>query len=331
MKKQLLFIIFFTGLFVAACTSKDQNDKVFGFWAEQMAKVTGRTPATATNNAPQPIDLAHMDPAMLAELTKNMSPEQKKAFEEMLKQMQDADAMPQGINPSSTTALAAAPDPNKVQAILFYHPTAPFYQQLKREKWDVQFHEKYGEKISLVSYDVSEDVNRDVLRETMRKHRMKTLTVPTLIIGNTVVGRYPFRDADKIAQKEISGKTSSGQKGNASRQSTKPFMQITMEADDAPVLEVSSKKFGKSIKAALEKTRQDNQNTLHDIEQIFDRNTYAEAFAIVSRNEDTLIRTANSSPDLKTYLATQKRILKEQEVQLNLLMQKNAGKVGRIR
>ena len=110
------------------------------------------------------------------------------------------------------------------------------------------------------------------------------------------------------------------------------FIEITME--DTRVNKYKSNaplKERQAMQRALERVKQSNQQALQDIGMMFDGDTQAQAFAIVSKSEKILIRTANTSNTYQNYLNAQRKILQEQDQQLNQLMRANAYKLRRIR
>lgn len=111
------------------------------------------------------------------------------------------------------------------------------------------------------------------------------------------------------------------------------FLEITLE-DSSRVNHLKSNaslKERQAMQRALENVKQSNQQALHDIGIMFDGDTQAQAFAIVSKSEKILQRTANTSMNYQNYLNAQHKILQEQEAQLNQLMRQNAYKLRRIR
>lgn len=110
------------------------------------------------------------------------------------------------------------------------------------------------------------------------------------------------------------------------------FIEITME--DARVKKTKSSaplKDRQAMQRAIERVKQSNQQTLTDIGTMFDGDTQAQAFAIVAKSEKILMRVANTSNTYQNYLNAQRKILQEQEAQLNQLMRQNAYKLRRIR
>lgn len=313
------------GLLLVGCTSKEQNEQIKNFWTEQVmnaAVKSGKMPNGLARLPRNPSETGELTPEMVAELTKDMSPEQKKAFEEMMQQMQQ---FPSQIEPNQPL-----PSNTKVvDVILFYHPDAPAYQQLLQDRWDTLLRQQYRNRINLKEYNVSDESNRDFLRQTMRQHHLKRLSVPTIIIGDAVIGPYPFHGVDQAIEKAATAPDLVAQPKTVKKSQPNQFMQITMEDDDQSIANKASPKENRAIQAALSKVRQENQSTLQDIEQFFDKNTYAEAFSLISKNEEELAHIAGVSPSYTVYLANQKRILTEQEARISLLLKQNANKVKR--
>ena len=87
----------------------------------------------------------------------------------------------------------------------------------------------------------------------------------------------------------------------------------------------------RAIQLALASVEKNNQATLADMGSFFGEDTKAQAYAIISRTERLLRKKASSSPDYKTYLATQKSLLQIQEKELNELMRQNAKNLRSVR
>lgn len=110
------------------------------------------------------------------------------------------------------------------------------------------------------------------------------------------------------------------------------FIEITVE--DTRVNKFKSNaplKDRQAMQRAIERVKQSNQQALQDIGAMFDGDTQAQAFAIVTKSEKILMRTANTSNTYQNYLNAQRKILQEQDAQLNQLMRQNAYKLRRIR
>lgn len=138
----------------------------------------------------------------------------------------------------------------------------------------------------------------------------------------------PTTDSQSLQAKAVN-KTTTARTPN--RRSQSQFMEITME-DSSRVNKFKSNapfKERQAMQRAIENVKQSNQQTLQDIGTMFDGDTQAQAFAIVSKSEKILLRAANVSMSYPTYLNAQRKILQEQEQQLNQLMQQNAYKLNR--
>lgn len=112
------------------------------------------------------------------------------------------------------------------------------------------------------------------------------------------------------------------------------FMEITLEDNTRRVNSLKSNaplKERQAMQRAIERVKQSNQQALQDIGLMFDGDTQAQAFAIVAKSEKILMRTANTSNTYQNYLNAQRKILQEQDAQLNQLMRQNAYKLRRVR
>lgn len=280
MKKFTLLIILST--LVGACTSKEQDEKIHAFWAEQMGGVVqsallrGKVSRSAQSFQPgntfsqeettrgfAPITQDNTDPANLAE------------FEQMAEQWQQAqqslptDSANTGVQPFDTTSSQTAQNPAT-------NPTA---------------------------------------QGQLTEAALKTQPVQV----STQTAAAPVKSSTTAA-----AATRAVRKPKESTQ----YMEITMEESftgQAPAADLEA------IERSFEKVQQDNSKALQDIGAIFGENTQSQAFAITSKTERALRRAAKTSSSLQEYLKTQRKLLKQQETDLNSLMQKNANNLRSIR
>ena len=121
-------------------------------------------------------------------------------------------------------------------------------------------------------------------------------------------------------------------KPTTARHSQTQFIETTLEDSRVNKLKSNaSLKDRQAMQRAIERVKQANQQALQDIGIMFDGDTQAQAFVIVSKSEKVLTRTANTSNNYQNYLNAQRKILQEQDQQLNQLMRQNAYKLRRIR
>ncbi|MBO5910936.1 MAG: hypothetical protein J6Q05_01900 [Elusimicrobiaceae bacterium] len=112
------------------------------------------------------------------------------------------------------------------------------------------------------------------------------------------------------------------------------FLEITMEDVTRNVNQFKNNaplKERQAMQRAIENVKQSNQQALRDIGTMFDGDTQAQAFSIISKSEKVLLRLANTSTSYENYLNAQRKILQEQDAQLNQLMRANAYKLRRVR
>lgn len=323
MKKTLLYIVAVT-FFIAGCTSKEQDEQINSFWQEQLAKVfSGR-------QAMRPPQDPHMTPENLL-LDKDGKPifppeanPQEQPAQPPAPQAPSVNAPEAAAQPGTT----AAPLPNRapIKAVLFIHSDSPVCKRLKAENWDKNFLEKYQGRVFLVEYDMKNPDSKAPLQEMMRKYKLSTITVPILFIGDQSVQGYPFNGIDQAVQKALTAPAQAQQRATKRKQQSNQYMEIIME--DAPKTPKkntrASARDSRAIQLALASVEKNNQATLADMGSFFGEDTKAQAYLIISRTERLLRNKAASSPDYKTYLATQKSLLQIQEKELNELMRQNA-------
>ena len=121
-------------------------------------------------------------------------------------------------------------------------------------------------------------------------------------------------------------------KPTTARHSQTQFIEITLEDSRVNKLKSNaSLKDRQAMQRAIERVKQANQQALQDIGIMFDGDTQAQAFVSVSKTKKILTRTANTSNNYQNYLNAQRKILQEQDQQLNQLMRQNAYKLRHIR
>lgn len=339
MKKLLLYVIAVT-LFMTGCTSKEQDEQINSFWQQQLSNVfsgrLGMRPPENPNMVPERLLLdAEGKPLFPQEETSQEQPSEQssQAVDDPESTQQAETAQAPTEETSATQAPTALSKQTSVKAILFIHSDSPQAKQLKEDQWDKTFLQKYQGRVSLVEYDMKDPASKQPLQEMMRKHKLASITVPILFIGNQHFQGYPFGDTDTAMQKALSGEQNKPQSVQKRKQQSNQYMEIIME--DAPKTRKTTSRASSSdsraIQLALANVEKNNQATLADMGSFFGEDTKAQAYAIISRTERLLRKKASSSPDYKTYLATQKSLLQIQEKELNELMRQNAKNLRSVR
>ena len=337
MKKILLYVIAVTFL-MTGCTSKEQDEQISSFWQQQMANLF-------TKRLGRPMKNPDMTPErlLLDKDGKPFFPQEEQPTPEQTPEKQTEQEQPvaepekQEIPAASTAAAAPAAATSKrpsIKAFLFVHSDSPDCKRLRNDKWDEKFQQKFPGSIILVEYDMKNPASKAPLQEMMRKHKLSTITVPILFIGDQVLQGYPFEGEDQAAEKAFAAAAQAKpQAAQKRKQQSNQYMEIIMEdSTKAPKKNTrASAKDTKAIQLALASVEKNNQATLSDMGAIFGEDTKAQAYVIISRTERLLRNKALSSPDYKTYLATQKALLQAQEKELNQLMRQNAGRLRSIR
>ncbi len=305
MRKILCLLAVSVGM--CACTTPEEDAQIKLFWLEQMMQFMPKQARPAALSVP-PVQ------AVPAEETP-VAPEPTEG--------EKANPAQQG----AAKAPAVAKAPRVVEAMLFVSPTCPRCQRLKQDRWVSKFEDKYAGKINLTEYDLSIPKNEALLQTMMRKYRLSQVNYPTLFIAGHVVQGYPL-NADPVVAKVLA-------KTGWDKVEAKPaqqFLEITME--DSRVNRFKSNapfKERQAMQRAIERVKQSNQQALQDIGLMFDGDTQAQAFAIVSKSEKILVRVANTTDTYQNYLSAQQKILQEQDQRLNQLMRQNAYKLRRVR
>ena len=342
MKKILLYVMAVTFL-MTGCTSREQEEQINSFWQQQFSNLFSQ------RSGMRPPENPHMIPEHLL-LDKDGKPlfpqeeqsEQEQAPGTQIPQEQLAPESEKQENPAVTSmqtsqtpaAPTAAPKHSSIKAVLFTHSDSPQTKQLKADNWDKNFQQKYQGSVILVEYDMKDPTSKAPLQEMMRKHKLSSITVPILFVGDQSFQGYPFNNEDQAVQKALAAAAQPKQRPVQKRkQQSNQFMEIIME--DTPKTPKkntrASARDSRAIQLALASVEKNNQATLADMGSIFGEDTKAQAYAIISRTERLLRNKAAVSPDYKTYLTTQKSLLQIQEKELSELMRQNAKRLRSVR
>ncbi len=338
MKKTSLLIL--SGLLlVAGCTSKEQDEKIHAYWQNQAGDLLVKRMGISPRQTANPLE---GKTPLLDEAGNSIFPEQQTTPEETPVQETPEQTpvpteQPQTTPPTPATQLAAnAPKRAPIQAVLFTHSDSPVCKQLKADQWDTSFQQTYQGKVNLVQYDMKNPASKAALQAQMKAHKLASVSVPTLFIGKHVLTEYPFQGVEAAVQEALTAPapTAKRQAARRKQQNSSQYMEIIMEDTQANTPRKNTKASAsdnKAIQAALAEVVKNNQSTLNDLGSLFGENAKAEAYAIMTRTEKQLRSKAATSPNYKTYLATQKALLQLQEKQLNQLMQQNAKNLRAIR
>ncbi len=340
--RKLFFYVLAVLLLGAGCTSKEQDEQIKAFWQEQIiALLPQRAGMRPMDNTKNPFE--QQPPAFPPEETQPplLQPEQPALPEQIPPQTEQNSAI-STENPAVHPAQAQNPIPPKqpaatlqkprLTAILFIHSQSPICQQLKADGWDKQFEQKYQGKVRLVQYDMINPSSKGALQNLMRQHKLQSISVPVLFIGNSVLSGYPFNGVDAAIQKALTQPAPRAARKTAAKKPAQ-FMEIIMEDEpkNQPRNTKASARDSRAMQLALASVERNNQSLLTDVASLFGEDTKAQAFAVVARTERLLRRKAASSPDYKTYLATQKQLLALQEKEINQLMRQNTKNIRTIR
>ncbi len=337
MKKILLYTLT-ASLFIAGCTSKEQDDKIESFWQQQISSLFSRHSGRPAETPP-PIP----EKLLLDENGKPLFPEEQEAQPAESEKQQEPTALstkpteePAANAPAQQTNTKAALPASKkisIEAVLFTHADSPQTKQLKADHWDQGFLQRYQGRVFLMEYDMKNPASRKPLQAMMRKHKLSSVTVPILFIGDQSFQGYPFGDTDPAVRKALTAAQNKQAAARKRKQQPTQYMEIIME-DTNQTQRTNTKaspRDSRAMQLALASVEKNNQAVLNDMGSLFGEDTKAQAYIIISRTERLLRNKASSSPDYKTYLATQKNLLQLQEKELNELMRQNAKKLRSTR
>lgn len=117
---------------------------------------------------------------------------------------------------------------------------------------------------------------------------------------------------------------------NAPKRPAQPqIMEVTLETDTLPGK--ASQADRTRMKRALEAVQISNQNTLADIDATFGSQVKYQAFLLTTKTERQLKQIAAQSANFTAYFAQQQKLLKEQERQINELLQNNTASIKKLR
>lgn len=117
---------------------------------------------------------------------------------------------------------------------------------------------------------------------------------------------------------------------NAPKRPAQPqIMEVTLETDTLPGK--ASQTDRTRMKRALEAVQLSNQNTLADIDATFGSQVKYQAFLLTTKTERQLKQIAAQSANFTAYFAQQQKLLKEQERQINELLQNNTASIKKLR
>ncbi len=117
---------------------------------------------------------------------------------------------------------------------------------------------------------------------------------------------------------------------NAPKRPAQPqIMEVTMETDTLPGK--ASQADRTRMKRALEAVQISNQNTLADIDATFGSQVKYQAFLLTTKTERQLKQIAAQSANFTAYFTQQQKLLKEQDQQINELLQNNTASIKKLR
>lgn len=117
---------------------------------------------------------------------------------------------------------------------------------------------------------------------------------------------------------------------NAPKRPAQPqIMEVTLETDTLPGK--ASPADRARMKRALEAVQISNQNTLADIDATFGSQVKYQAFLLTTKTERQLKQIAAQSVNFTAYFTQQQKLLKEQDQQINELLQNNTASIKKLR
>jgi len=341
MKRLFLFLLS-TAFLIAGCTSKEQDEKINAFWTEQQMKLMmkGSEQAMKTLSNPAAAEMFGKIASMNLNMPgrkftqEDMTDEEKAEFEKLLKEMQaemdspttgkakpDTPDFPAAAAPK--TAPAVAPKP--VEASLFLSPTCPWCKKLQKEGFTKKFQRKYNGKVNLTEYMLTTSENKSRYSRAVKKHKLNG-GVPLLIIGDTPIQGYSeemMKVASEAAEKEmkkhkITSDSVAASKGPA-------ILEVSME--DEEIIGAAPSDDKKRMKELILAMQEFNGEMIQSLELTFGQSVKNKGMSIAANTEKKLKQAANNSPDFQTFYTQYQKISKQNDAEMEKLMQQNIDKI----
>lgn len=326
MKK--ISLILACALCVSACTSKEQDQKIKSFWAQQIMEVEmwamqkmmsykfGNQPALPPDFLKTAQDwktqaaagLSSQPMASTTDSAAVKAPTAKAAAK------------------STATAPAAAPA-QPLRAQLFLSNSCGWCNKLKRSGFIEKFKEKYEGEVELKVYEVHTTEGRTGYSRALKKHQLSG-GVPLLIIGGSNIQGYAdnlMELADEKVRLEFKklgrtpGETSSGPS----------VVSITLE--DAEILGPAPAADKEYMKTYLSNVRDNNESTLNSLKSMFPKSVWNQGMVIITNTENSLKDLANKSSSFADFAAEAEKLETQQQEQIDELVRKNTNKIRPVK
>jgi len=339
--KKIFLLIMSVAFMAAGCTSKEQDEKIKAYWAEQQMKIAMKGSETSMKALSNPAaanivgKISSFGGAIGGSgfAKKDMTPEEKAEYEKLLKEMQeDTDfQVPQAAAAAAETALAkpkkavvAASKP--IEASLFLSPTCPWCKKLKSEGFTQKFQRKYAGRVNLTEYMLNTSENNNRYNRALKKHRLQG-GVPLLIIGNTPIRGYSeemMKIASEAAEKElkkhpvITAESIEENKGPA-------ILEVFMEDENLPG--PASDEDKEQMKKLILSLQEFNGEMIQSMEITFGSSVKKQAMTIAANTEKKLKAAAGKSKDFSSFYTQYEKISKQNQDEMNKLMRQNTDKI----
>lgn len=222
------------------------------------------------------------------------------------------------------TAVAAGP----ITATLFLSDSCGWCNKLKRSGFVEKFQNKYQGDVELTVYEVHSAIGRQEFSKAVQKHHLSG-GVPLLIIGSSVIHGYSDQMMELADEKVNLEFKKVGYLPGQNLPTGPRVESISME--DEMIQGPATQEDKASMKAYLNKVREDNQATLVSIKSMLPRAVWQEAMDIVSKTETALKEQANQSVSYADFKQKAAALIQQQQQQIDALVRQNAGKIRKLK
>ncbi len=325
MKKTLLFIL--TAVFVTACTTKEQDEKIHAFWAEQAVKAMSSQLAPYAQMAAASLAAKGDNAAFTTDQFSNL--EDLEIPAELKTEEPKTAATPAKRKGKKQVAAKAQAPVEKLTASLYLSPTCPWCKKVQQEGFTKKFNKKYGDLIVLQEYMLDNNQNMALYSAAVKKHKLSG-GVPLLIIGDTPIQGYSeqlLKIASEAAEKEIKKHDLHSQQDEA--QQMPAVLEISLEDEDLGG--TASARDKQLMKDLILQVQDLNGTMIQSIGDTFGPVVKNQAMEIAAKTEKQLKKAAETSPDFQTFLTQYNTITDQNTQSFNQLMRSNTSKIRKKR
>lgn len=326
MKKTLLFIL--TAVFLTACTTKEQDEKIHAFWAQQAVKAMSSQLAPYAQMAAASLAAKGDNAAFTTDQFSNLEDLEIPA-ELKTEEPKTSPTTPAKRKGKKQVAAKAQAPVEKLTASLYLSPTCPWCNKVKKEGFTKKFNQKYGDLIVLTEYTLDNNQNMALYSAAIKKHKLSG-GVPLLIIGDTPIQGYSeqlLKIAGEAAEKEIKKHNLHAEEEFAAN--TPAVLEISLE--DENIGGTASAQDKEQMKKLILDMQDSNGAMIQSIGEAFGPVVKNQALEIAAKTEKQLKKAADTSTDFSAFFTQYTQISTQNMQSMNQLMKSNTGKIRKKR